>query len=119
MTATNAFLATLDATKRDQVTYDFSENKARQTWSNFPTTTVAREGIVMSDLTAKQQKAADAVLQVALSTTGAQQDANIRTPGTPSTWTAPLDVQAAYDRHRDLLGLRGHRCPTQKLLRLS
>ncbi len=36
--AAKAFLATLDDTERDQVTYDFSENKARQTWSNFPTT---------------------------------------------------------------------------------
>src|SRR5690348_4036504 len=34
--AVNGFLATLDATKRDKVSYDFSENKARQTWSNFP-----------------------------------------------------------------------------------
>ena len=78
VTATNAFLATLDATKRDKVEYDFSENKARQTWSNFPATAVPREGIVMSDLTAEQQKAADAVLQVALSAPGAQQDADIR-----------------------------------------
>jgi hypothetical protein len=30
-----------------------------------------------------------------------------------------MDVQAAYDRHRDLLKLRDHRCPTQKMLRLS
>jgi len=78
VTAANAFLATLDAAKKDQVEYDFSENEARQTWSNFPTTAVPREGIVMSDLTAEQQKAADAVLQVALSADGAQQDVNIR-----------------------------------------
>ncbi|GAA2531561.1 DUF3500 domain-containing protein [Winogradskya humida] len=76
--ATNAFLATLDATTKDKVQYDFTENKARQTWSNFPTTTVPREGIVMSALTAGQQKAADAMLAAALSTTGAQQDSNIR-----------------------------------------
>ena len=78
VTAVTAFLASLDATERDKVTYDFTENKARQTWSNFPTTTVPREGIVLSDLTADQQKAADAVLAVALSADGAQQDANIR-----------------------------------------
>ena len=78
VTATNAFLATLDATKRDEVEYDFSENKARQTWSNFPATAVPREGIEMSDLSAEQQKAVDAMLQVALSSTGAQQDADIR-----------------------------------------
>ncbi|MFE6482143.1 DUF3500 domain-containing protein [Streptomyces sp. NPDC057757] len=76
--AVNAFLATLDDTERDKVEYDFSENKARQTWSNFPTTTVPREGIVLSDLTAAQQKAAAAALQVALSPDGAEQDANIQ-----------------------------------------
>jgi Protein of unknown function (DUF3500) len=76
--AATTFLASLDATERDKVTYDFTENKARQTWSNFPTTTVPREGIVLSDLTADQQKAADALLAVALSPDGAQQDANIR-----------------------------------------
>jgi len=76
--AADAFLATLDATERDKVEYDFSENKARQTWSNFPTTAVPREGIVMSDLTAEQQQAADAVLEVALNPAGARQDADIR-----------------------------------------
>jgi hypothetical protein len=76
--AVNAFLATLDDTKRDKVEYDFSDNTARQTWSNFPATTVPREGIEMSELTTAQQKAADAVLQVALSPSGAQEDADIR-----------------------------------------
>jgi hypothetical protein len=76
--AVKAFLATLDATELDKVGYDFSENQARQTWSNYPTTTVPREGIVLSDLTAGQQKAAAAVLQVALSPAGAQQDADIQ-----------------------------------------
>jgi hypothetical protein len=76
--ATNAFLATLDATTKDKVEYDFSNNQARQTWSNFPSTAVPREGIVLSDLTADQQKAAAAVLAAALSPTGAQEDANIQ-----------------------------------------
>jgi hypothetical protein len=74
----NAFLATLDTTQRDKVTYDFTDNKARQTWSNFPATTVPREGIVLSDLNADQQRAALAVLQTALSPDGFQQDTNIR-----------------------------------------
>ena len=42
--AVNAFLATLDSTKRDAVTYDFTDNNARQTWSNYPTTTVPAKG---------------------------------------------------------------------------
>lgn len=76
--AVNEFLATLDATQRGKVEYDFSENKARQTWSNFPSTAVPREGIVLSDLSASQQKAVATVLQVALSPTGAQQDIDIQ-----------------------------------------
>ncbi|WP_218006636.1 DUF3500 domain-containing protein [Streptomyces hokutonensis] len=78
VTAVKAFLATLDDTERKKVEYDFSDNKSRQTWSNFPATTVPREGIEMSALTTAQQKAADAVLQVALSPSGAQEDADIR-----------------------------------------
>jgi hypothetical protein len=78
VTAVNTFLATLDDTKRDQVEYDFSDNQARQTWSNFPATVVQREGPALSDLTAEQQQAALAVLQVALSGDGFQQDGNIR-----------------------------------------
>jgi hypothetical protein len=78
VTAANAFLTTLDDTKRDQVEYDFSDNQARQTWSNFPATVVQREGPALSDLTAEQQQAALAVIQVALSDDGYQQDGNIR-----------------------------------------
>jgi Protein of unknown function (DUF3500) len=76
--ATTAFLATLDPAKRDRVTYDFADNQARQTWSNFPATAVPRMGIVLSDLTPEQQSAAAAVLRVALSPAGATQDATIQ-----------------------------------------
>jgi hypothetical protein len=78
VTAVNAFLATLDDTKRDTVEYDFTDNKSRQTWSNFPATAVARPGIALSDLTADQQKAALAVVQVALSADGYQQTTDIQ-----------------------------------------
>jgi hypothetical protein len=78
VTAVNAFLATLDETKRDTVEYDFTDNQARQTWSNFPATAVPREGIALSDLTADQQKAALAVVQVALSADGYQQSTDIQ-----------------------------------------
>jgi ABC-type glycerol-3-phosphate transport system substrate-binding protein len=47
VTAVNAFLATLDDTKRGTVEYDFTDNQARQTWSNFPATAVPREGIAL------------------------------------------------------------------------
>jgi Protein of unknown function (DUF3500) len=78
VTAVNAFLATLDDTTRDTVEYDFTDNQARQTWSNFPATAAPREGIALEDLTADQQAAALAVMQVALSGDGYQQDGNIR-----------------------------------------
>jgi hypothetical protein len=78
VTAVNAFLATLDDAKRDTVEYDFTDNQARQTWSNFPATAVPREGIALSDLTADQQKAALAVVQVALSADGYQQSTDIQ-----------------------------------------
>ena len=77
-TAVDAFLATLDPTKRDKVEYAFTENKARQTWSNFPATQVPREGIVLSDLTAEQQTAAATVLRTALSAQGAEQNGQIQ-----------------------------------------
>jgi Protein of unknown function (DUF3500) len=76
--ATNAFLATLDDTTKDRVAYDFTDNKARQTWSNFPATTVPREGVQLSALTADQLKAAYVVLQTALSSDGYTQDENIQ-----------------------------------------
>jgi Protein of unknown function (DUF3500) len=76
--ATNAFLATLDATEKSKVEHDFSDNKARQTWSNYPATVVPREGIALKDLTATQRTAVTAMLAAALSPSGAQQDADIQ-----------------------------------------
>jgi hypothetical protein len=76
--AVTTFLATLDDATKSKVVYDFSNNQARQTWSNYPTTVVQRMGVKLADLTAAQQKAALAVLQVALSPAGAQQDDDIR-----------------------------------------
>jgi Protein of unknown function (DUF3500) len=78
VTAVNAFLATLDDSKRDAVEYDFTDNQARQTWSNFPSTTVPREGPALSDLTAEQQQAALALVKVALSADGYQQSTDIQ-----------------------------------------
>jgi Protein of unknown function (DUF3500) len=78
VTAVDAFLATLDDAKRDAVEYDFTDNKARQTWSNFPSTTVPREGPALSDLTAEQQQAALAVVKTALSGDGYQQSTDIQ-----------------------------------------
>jgi len=73
-----AFLDSLDAETRDAVEYDFTDNQSRQTWSNFPTSTVAREGVALSDLSADQQQAALAILQTALSSDGSTQTDEIR-----------------------------------------
>jgi hypothetical protein len=78
VTATNAFLATLDDTTKETVEYDFTDNKARQTWSNFPASNVPREGVQLSALSADQLKAAYAVMQVALSADGYSQDVKIQ-----------------------------------------
>ncbi|GAA2576204.1 DUF3500 domain-containing protein [Winogradskya consettensis] len=78
-TATSAFLATLGAAERDKVEYDFTDHKARQTWSNFPATVVPRPGIELSDLSSGQRIALSKVLRVALSPAGDRQNTDIRT----------------------------------------
>lgn len=77
--ATEAFLATLDGDLLDQVQYDFSDTTARQTWSNYPSAQVPREGVALSGLSEDQLTAALAMLDAALSDTGAQQNNDIRT----------------------------------------
>jgi len=76
--AATAFLGTLDSTQTGKVVYDFSNNAARQTWSNVPSRVVPRSGMAMSDLSASQRSAVDAMLHVALAPAGAPQDADIR-----------------------------------------
>lgn len=67
--ATEAFLATLDDTQREQVTYDFDSDE-KSGWSNFPVPVVERPGLPFSDMTEEQQQAAMAILQAALSEEG-------------------------------------------------
>ena len=68
--ATNAFLATLTADQKDTATFDFTDNQSRQTWSNFPASTVPREGVPLSDLDDTQKAAALAVVKAMLSEQG-------------------------------------------------
>lgn len=56
--AANAFLDGLDADQKKNVNLDFSDNVARVTWSNFPTTTVERKGVSLKDLGSKNTAAA-------------------------------------------------------------
>jgi Protein of unknown function (DUF3500) len=71
--ATDGFLATLDSDTKAKVTYDFTDNQARQTWSNFPTAMVAREGVALSDLDDDAKTAAMALVKTMLSDEGYQQ----------------------------------------------
>lgn len=73
VSAVNAFLGKLDDDQRDAVKFDFSDNQSRQTWSNFPTTTVARKGVPLRDLDDEQRSAALNILDVALSDAGYNQ----------------------------------------------
>jgi hypothetical protein len=68
--ATTAFLATLDADTKDKVTYDFSDNQSRQTWSNFPAQQVPRMGVALSDLDSTAKPAAMALVKTMLSAEG-------------------------------------------------
>jgi len=78
VTATKAFLSALDGLLQQTVEYDFTDNRARQSWSYVPATTSPRPGVALADLTGYQQTAALAVLQVALSGSGNQQDSEIQ-----------------------------------------
>ncbi|WP_436535468.1 DUF3500 domain-containing protein [Actinoplanes sp. HUAS TT8] len=78
VTAANAFLATLDDTLKAKINLAFTDNQSRQTWSNFPASTVARKGVALKDLSETQRAAALAMMKVALSADGYQQVLNIQ-----------------------------------------
>ena len=67
--AAQAFLATLDDSQREQVSYSFDSDE-KSGWSNFPVPVVPRPGVPFSDMTQEQQQAAMAILQAALSEEG-------------------------------------------------
>ncbi len=74
--ATEAWLATLDDTQREQVSFDF-DDELKTNWSNFPTQVVERNGVPFSELTEEQQQAALAILGAALSEEGYQKTIGI------------------------------------------
>lgn len=67
---TQAFLDTLDDGQKTTANLEFSNTLKRVTWSNFPTTFVARPGIQFSALNEEQRAAALAMFEVALSKEG-------------------------------------------------
>ncbi len=71
VTAARNFLATLDATQRARVVYDFKDEAQRKRWTNFPAGgRNSRGGLRMGDLKPEQRKAVLAILAAALSPQG-------------------------------------------------
>lgn len=70
VTATNAFLSTLDQQQRGRLLFAFDDDKQRAHWSNFPNQMVRRSGLSLGELSAAQRSAAMAVVSSALSTRG-------------------------------------------------
>ena len=68
--AANAFLATLDDTQKDTVSFDWTDTGQKQRWSNFPPVAFQRAGLQWKDLDEQQQNAWLAVMQAALSEEG-------------------------------------------------
>jgi hypothetical protein len=71
--ATEAFLATLDDTQRQQVSFAFDDELKSSNWSNLPTGIFERSGVRFGDMTEEQRQAAMAMLQAALSEEGYEQ----------------------------------------------
>ncbi len=68
--AANAFLSTLDQTRRQRVLFAFDDQQQRARWSNLPTSMVPRAGLSMGELSAAQRSAALALVSSALSRRG-------------------------------------------------
>ena len=68
--ATEAFLATLDDTQREQVSFDFDDELKESNWSNLPVPLFERSGVPFGEMTEEQQQAALGVLEAALSEEG-------------------------------------------------
>lgn len=68
--AAQKFLATLSADEKAKAALSFSDNQSRQTWSNYPTTTVARKGVALSALDTAGRTAALALVKAMLSADG-------------------------------------------------
>jgi hypothetical protein len=70
VSATNAFLSTLDDKQRKSVLFAFDDEQQRQRWSNFPISIVPRAGLSMGELSPAQRAAAMSVVSAALSQRG-------------------------------------------------
>jgi hypothetical protein len=76
--AADAFLATLTSSQRSTVQLEFSDQGKKTSWSNLPAALSPRKGIALGDMSAAQQKAALALMKVALSAQGYEELAEVR-----------------------------------------
>jgi Protein of unknown function (DUF3500) len=93
--AANAFLATLDDTQKDTVSFDWTDTAQKQRWSNFPPVAFQRAGLMWGDLSQAQQDAFLAIMQVSLSAEGYDR--------VMAEWAAD-DANAAVTGQSDLFG---------------
>ena len=82
--AANAFLATLDDTQKDTVSFDWTDTAQKQRWSNFPPVAFQRAGLMWGDLSQAQQDAFLAIMRASLSTEGYQRCSPSGPPTTPT-----------------------------------
>ncbi len=70
--AAQAFLDSLDDTKRSKATFAYNDDKQRANWSNLPVTMVPRAGVKFGELNAAQREKLLALLAATFSPTGYQ-----------------------------------------------
>lgn len=71
--AADAFLQTLNQQQKQAVSYSFTDEKQRLSWSNLPTSMVPRGGLSWGSLNQTQRQALSALLKATLSKEGYQQ----------------------------------------------
>ncbi len=68
--AAEALLATLSDSEKEELFFDFDDDRQRSNWSNLPVSAVPRAGLQLGDLSETQQAAVWALLAVLLSEEG-------------------------------------------------
>lgn len=71
--AANDLLAKLDDQQRQQLVFDFDDQKQRVNWSNLPQGIVRRQGLRMGELTAEQRDAVMKIIEATMSERGYRQ----------------------------------------------
>ena len=70
VTATKAFLATLDRAQLEEIMFEFGDHRQRTNWSNFPEGMIPRGGLKLGKLSPNQRGLLDDILKQLLSDRG-------------------------------------------------